>query len=246
MQILLAFIVVVRSSARSPPLPAPPGLKGTPQPSAARRDRHRCRAHRGDRPGARPRPSVEDAGHHRHQLDPRTRCADPLASTAFPSPFWPDRAADLPLRALLVLQDACGPVPEGLRRLGARPRVRHPRDLRRLDLLLFFSRSRWCSSRCIPHRPLGRRRADPGGLEVHPFTLFGSVVMLLGLLLNGLKRARSTMTTTAGHSPHPSGHRRSGDRDRAAARRRCGRCTAGCRTPTPRRRPWLVLLAGAC
>ena len=96
-------------SARSPPCSRPPpGLKGRePRPgrAAPRRHRHRRRPRRRRRPGRRlrPRPPGPHAGQHRHQLDPGARHPLPPRRRRHLAPAGrADRAADLPVRALLA------------------------------------------------------------------------------------------------------------------------------------------------
>lgn len=162
-----------RRCRRAPARPArAQGPEPRPGRAPPRRDRHRRRAPRRARPrrGLRPRPPVEDAGHHGHQLDPGTRRPDPPRHRRhLAPPSRADRAADLPLRAPQLLQAPRRPLPEGLRRARPPPRVRHPRDLRRPRPAAVLPGLRdGPHPDVLPHRPLGRRPEAARRLEVHP------------------------------------------------------------------------------
>ena len=74
------------------------------------------------------------------------------------------------------------------------------------------------------------------------YTLLGSVVMLLGILLVGLTAGTFDMVALAARAgagdgpPHPGASRSWRWASGSRSRRRCGRCTPGCPTRTPRPR----------
>ena len=76
------------------------------------------------------------------------------------------------------------------------------------------------------------------------YSLVGGLLMLaavIGLYVNSVRRLEGVpVREPAGHrarAPAPSGCCSSASSSRSPSRRRCGRCTPGCRTPRPRRRP---------
>ena len=92
-----------------------------------------------------------------------------------------------------------GPFPQGLRRTAARPGVRHPRHLRRPRPAAVLPRLRdGAHPDVLPHRPLGRcATGSAAAWKFILYTLLGSVVMLLGLLLIGIKSGTFDMVALA-------------------------------------------------
>ena len=170
--------------------------------AAPRRHRHRRGPRRRDRPRARlrPRPAVEDAGHDGHQLDPRTRRAHPPRHRRhLPPPSGPDRAADLPLRALLATSRCPRARPRRpsspcCSSSSPAPSPPSPSSI----CCCSSSPSRWSSSRCTSSSPAGAvRNGSAAAWKFILYTLLGSVVMLLGLLLIGVKAGTFDMVALA-------------------------------------------------